>query len=84
MTMGDDHPITAATSASLALALSKEGKYQDAEPLYKLAIRVLSHTRQRQAVPEIMNEYANCLIKLGRKGEAANIKAQAQALAAAK
>jgi tetratricopeptide (TPR) repeat protein len=75
--MGEDHPITASTSYSLALALCKEGKYYDADPLFKLAIRVLSKTKQREVVPGIMQDYADCLTRLGRRAEAANMKAQA-------
>jgi tetratricopeptide (TPR) repeat protein len=77
--MGQDSAITAVTSFNLAACLAREGKYSDADPMYKEAIRVLSNSRHKDELGEIMSEYASCLAHLGRKADAARLRAQRQA-----
>lgn len=79
--MGSDSAITAVTCYNLAACLAREGKYSDADPMYKEAIRVLSNSRHKNELGEIMSDYANCLARLGRKADAASMRAQAKAQA---
>lgn len=78
MTIGDDRSLTAETTYNLAVTLTNEGKWGEAEPMFKKAIAVLSRSKQRQVVPAMMGDYADCLEKLGKRSSATQMRAAAK------
>ena len=76
--LGPEHPHVATVLANLAELYSDEGKYAQAEPLYRraLAIREKVLGPEHPAIAPLLANYATLLRATGRQEEAASLEAR--------
>lgn len=72
------------TLSRLAAATRAEGDYAEAEPLYKRTVAIIEATvgPRHPALAQALDNYAALLEEIGRGGEAAALRARAQAIRA--
>lgn len=63
----------AETLNTMSVALTKQNKYAQAEPMMNAAIQILQNSPARAQTPVLLKNYAGILEKLGRKKEAAAV-----------
>ena len=63
----------AQTMNTIAVALSKQKKYAQAEPYMKSAIQIVENSPASNQTPLLLKNYADILNKMGRKKEAAAV-----------
>jgi tetratricopeptide (TPR) repeat protein len=82
--LGIDHPDVATTLNNLALLYSSQGKYADAEPLYKRALAIVEKVfgGEHPDVAMVLENYAALLRKLNREREAVELETRAKAIRA--
>ena len=82
--LGPEHPRVAASLNNLALLYDAQGKYAEAEPLYKrsLAIWEKALGPEHPDVAQGLENYAALLRKTGRSAEASKMEARAKAIRA--
>ena len=82
--LGRNHPDVAIRLNNLALGYHAQGKYAEAEPLYKrsLAIWEKALGPEHPRVAESLENYATLLRKTGRSTEATKMEARAKAIRA--
>ncbi len=82
--MGAEHPGVATSLNNLAALYQAQGRYGDAEPLYKrsLAIREKALGAEHPDVAQSLENYAALLRKTGRDAAAAKLEARAKAIRA--
>ncbi len=80
--LGPAHPEVATSLNNLAALYAAQGRYAEAEPLYKraLAIREKALGPAHPNVADSLENYAAVLRKTGRTTEAANLEARANAI----
>jgi tetratricopeptide (TPR) repeat protein len=80
--MGPNEPKIAQSMSALANAYRQQGKYADAEPMYKKAVETMSRIKGptcQELVP-IYDNYAKMLRAAGRGPEADKMDAKARAI----
>ena len=80
--MSPNHPGTARSLNNLAGLYKQQGRYADAEPLYKraLAIFELTFKSEHPEVLKILGNYVQLLKATNRKGRAAEMEARLNVL----
>ena len=85
-TLGPEHPEVSESLLGLASLYSDQGKYAEAEPLYKRSLTILENADAYWAgypnVPGVMEAYAGMLHKDHRDAEAAEMEARARSVRA--
>ncbi|OFW11587.1 MAG: hypothetical protein A3H27_13200 [Acidobacteria bacterium RIFCSPLOWO2_02_FULL_59_13] len=84
--LGPEHPNVGQSLNNLAGLYAAQGKYADAEPLYKRALAILEKTLgpEHPNVAQSLENYAGLLRKMGRDDEAARMEARAKTIRAKK
>jgi tetratricopeptide (TPR) repeat protein len=80
--MGPNEPKIATSMSALANAYRQQGKYADAEPMYKKAVETMSRIKGptcQELIP-IYDNYAKMLRAAGRGPEADKMDAKARAI----
>ncbi len=82
--LGPAHPDVALSLNNLAGLYDAQGRYAEAEPLYKRALAILEKALgpDHPNVANSLENYAAVLRKTGRTTEAANLEARANAIRA--
>ena len=82
--LGPDHPQVAAILNRLGLLYGAQGKYGEAEPLYKRLLAILEKALgpEHPYVADNLENYAALLRETGRTTEAAQMEARAKAIRA--
>ncbi len=82
--LGPDHPNVATSLNNLAALYHAQGKYMEAEPLFKQALvtqkKVLG--KNHPSVAQTLENYAELLRKTNRKKKAKKMEARAKAIRA--
>ena len=81
---GADHPFTADGANNLASLHVSQGKYAEAEPLYKRALAIVEKTLgvEHPNVAVILSSYAALLRKMNREAEAVILESRAKEIRA--
>ena len=82
---GADHPFTAEGADNLASLLVAQGKYGEAEPLYKRALAIVEKTlgaEHPNVAAIILSNYAELLRIMNREAEAVNWKSRVKEIRA--
>jgi len=79
---GVSHPVYGAALSTLAMAYSKQGKYADAEDLYKRALAIFEKARgtSQDLLAETLYNLANVYIHQGKYADAENLYKRALAI----
>ena len=82
--LGPEHPEVATSLNNLAALYKAQGRYAEAEPLYRrsLAIKEKALGPEHPSVATILANYAALLRETGRPKKAAKMEARAQAIRA--
>ena len=69
--LGKDHPDVARSLNNLATLYQAQGKYTEAETLYKLALKILEKVLfpDHPAVATVLENMAECYKNMGKKDE---------------
>jgi tetratricopeptide (TPR) repeat protein len=81
---GADHPFTAEGADNLASLLVAQGKYGEAEPLYKRALAIVEKTlgAEHPNVAIILSNYAELLRIMNRQAEAVKLESRVKEIRA--
>ncbi len=82
--LGPEHPQVAAGLNNLALLYKTQGKYTEAEPLYRRALAIVEKALgpEHPNAAQVLGNYAELLRKTNRDAEAAKLEARAKAIRA--